>query len=219
MTAVILQILLPLLALISLVAAFYFLLQAWGRRRRVGNQAYSVGQVEMRRAMKIGFLRAVAVAVVGVFLLVAWGILLSLGDPEPATGEEITPSSSPIPTSVTPVDGSFSEMPSSPTPTMAATATPTLTPTPTITVTATMAPTPTITPTPLPPTATVSSGVGVWLRATPGTDGDQLEWVLDGTIVLLLPGLETGAEFTWQQVRTPAGNEGWVAVPFIQYNE
>jgi hypothetical protein len=75
------------------------------------------------------------------------------------------------------------------------------------------------TPTAEPVTATVISEAGVWLRAIPGTEGEQLEWVLEGTTLTLLPGLETADDLEWQQVRTPAGNEGWVAVPFIQYNQ
>jgi hypothetical protein len=56
------------------------------------------------------------------------------------------------------------------------------------------------------------------LRSLPSTEGEQLEWVLDGTTLLLLPGKQTADEFEWQQVRTPTGLEGWVAVDFIIYN-
>jgi SH3-like domain-containing protein len=65
----------------------------------------------------------------------------------------------------------------------------------------------------------VTSEVGVWLRGTPSTEGEQLEWVLGGTILTVLPGQQTADDFDWQQVRTPAGNEGWVAVDFIQIDE
>lgn len=214
MTAVLINILLPLLALISLVAAFVYLFRALGQKRRIARQVYSVGQVEMRRAMKIGFLRAIIIAVVGAVLLVAWSILLSVNATAPIMSAEETPVPSPefaatptITPSLTPT-----EPRPSPSPTLD------LLTTPTSTETAVPSPTSTITPTPEPTTATVSSGVGVWLRATPSTDGEQLEWVLDGTLVILLPGQETGEEFTWQQVRTPAGNEGWVAVPFLVYD-
>ncbi len=217
MTVVLVNILLPILALVSLVAAFIYLLRALGQRRRVDNQAYGVGQVEMRRAMKIGFLRAIAVAVLGAILLVAWSIFLSVSDMEPAMSAEDTPAPSPtmsetITTTTTPSASPTVLLPS-PSPTAA------LLLSPTATETAVPSPSPTITPPPAPLTATVSSGVGVWLRATPSTEGEQLEWVLDGTVVTLLPGQETGEEFTWQQVRTPVGNEGWVAVPFLVYSE
>ncbi|MBX7253849.1 MAG: SH3 domain-containing protein, partial [Candidatus Promineofilum sp.] len=64
-------------------------------------------------------------------------------------------------------------------------------------------------------TATVSSGVGVWLRGAPSTTGEQLEWLLDGTVVTLLPGQQTADDLLWQQVRTEAGVEGWVARDFL----
>ncbi len=219
MTAVLVYIILPLLALISLIAALSFLLKALGKRRRVDNQVYGVGQVEMRRAMKIGFLRAIVVAVVGAILLVVWSILLSVTNVEfsmPALGGN-TPVPSPLPAETVTIPPALSATPTKMVPSPSPTKEMLLTMTPTITETAVPSPTPSITPSPAPPTATVSSGVGVWLRATPSTDGEQLEWVLDGTQVILLPGKETGEEFTWQQVRTPTGNEGWVADSFLVY--
>jgi hypothetical protein len=80
---------------------------------------------------------------------------------------------------------------------------------------ATAAPTATSAPT----TATVSSGVGVWLRGAPSTSGEQLEWLLDGTVVTLLAGQETADDLLWQQVRTEAGVEGWVARDFLAVSE
>ena len=65
----------------------------------------------------------------------------------------------------------------------------------------------------------VNSGVGVWLRAIPSVDGEQLEWVLDGTVLILLDQVENTAEFSWQYVQTPAGNVGWVAASFIELNQ
>ena len=72
---------------------------------------------------------------------------------------------------------------------------------------------------PTPQTATVSSGVGVWLRGAPSTTGEQLEWLLDGTLVTLLPGQQTADDLLWQQVRTEAGVEGWVARDFLAISE
>ncbi|MCA9933176.1 MAG: SH3 domain-containing protein [Ardenticatenaceae bacterium] len=209
MTAVIIDILLPAIALISLAVAFYFVLRAFGQRRRITRQTYGVGQVETRRAVKKDFLYAITVASVGALLLGAWGILLSTGAAEPA----ITNTPTPAVTKPAAVTATATQPVQETTPTVEST--------PTIKATETFpAPTatPTLTPTPEPLTATVSSGVGVWLRAVPNSEGEQLEWVLDGTQVILLPGYETGEQFEWQQVRTPSGNEGWVAVPFIQYS-
>jgi hypothetical protein len=57
------------------------------------------------------------------------------------------------------------------------------------------------------------------LRGTPSTSGEQLEWLLDGTVVTLLAGRETADELNWQQVRTEAGVEGWVASDFLTVNQ
>jgi hypothetical protein len=65
----------------------------------------------------------------------------------------------------------------------------------------------------------VSSGVGVWLRGAPSTSAEQLEWLLDGTAVTLLSGQETADDLLWQQVRTEAGVEGWVARDFLTVSE
>ena len=70
-----------------------------------------------------------------------------------------------------------------------------------------------------PVTAIVSSGVGVWLRGAPGTSGEQLEWLLDDTVVTLLGGQETVDDLLWQQVRTDSGVEGWVARDFLSMTE
>ena len=209
MTAVLIDILLPILALIGLVAAFYFVLRGLGQRRRVSRQTYSVGQVELRREVKKDFLYAIVVAVAGAILLGVWGILLATGAAIP----EIPPTSTA--TATKPVaTATLSVEETTPTPELLPTTVATNTAVPTPTATSI----PTLTPTPEPLTATVSSGVGVWLRAIPSPDGEQIEWVLDGTQVILLSGFETGEQFEWQQVRTPSGNEGWVAVPFIQYS-
>jgi hypothetical protein len=90
---------------------------------------------------------------------------------------------------------------------------PTETPTPSQTPTPA---TPTPTSTPDIDTAVVNSPNGLWLRETPGGT-QEVELIPDGTILVLLPGLETVDGVEWQQVRTPAGNEGWVAVDFIIY--
>ena len=171
--------------------------------------------------MQVNLIRSLAALVVGLILLGVWSLTLSAAQAAPA------PTAVPSPTA----------KPDSPTTTVQATAVPstdgdeatatpivipaTLTPSPTaVTIpTATDLPEPTVTPAPKVPTATVTSGVGVWLRAAPNADSEQLEWVLEGATLILLPGLEQGPEFDWQQVRTLDGNEGWVAVPFITYSE
>jgi hypothetical protein len=46
-----------------------------------------------------------------------------------------------------------------------------------------------------------------------------LEWLLEGTVLIILPGRETADEFEWQQVQTEEGLIGWVATEFIVINE
>lgn len=216
MTAV-LSLLLPALVAICLLAACLFVLRAWQARRRADRQVYGVGQVETRRVMRLRILQAIALFVLAAVLLGTWGIMLATSGQEPAAILTPRPSATaPAPTGTS--------LP--PTATETATQTPAATPTETperVTPTGTSSPTPlptvTLTETPAPLTATVSSGVGVYLRAEPDTTGAELEWVLDGTVLVVLPGRVQGPEFEWQQVRTPSGNEGWVALPFIRINQ
>ncbi len=75
---------------------------------------------------------------------------------------------------------------------------------------------PTPYPTPDLPQAVVSgtSGIGLTLRQTPG--GAELRILPEGSVVGLLdvpPVALNGV--TWQQVRTPTGEEGWVGAAFL----
>jgi SH3-like domain-containing protein len=65
-------------------------------------------------------------------------------------------------------------------------------------------------------TALVNSPNGLWLRESPGGT-QEVELIPDGSVLILLPGREVANDSEWQQVRTQAGNEGWVAVDFIIY--
>ena len=209
--AIVLNIVIPILAGVAILVALYFILRALGLRSQQSRQPYDVGRQELRRSMHIDFIRAIVAAVVGLVLLGLFGLdLSSLAEtaPAPTATRPATETVSP-PTATAPARPSATAttnvtsptpLPPSPTPTM---------------VPATDTPT----PEPTPSTATVQSGVGVWLRAAPSAEAEQIEWVLDGTLLTLLPGREQGAEFAWQQVRTPEGNEGWVAVDFIDYSE
>jgi hypothetical protein len=78
--------------------------------------------------------------------------------------------------------------------------------------------TPEPTNTPILPSAAVSSPNGLWLRESPG-GVQELELLPDGSVLILLQGLEIADELEWQEVRTPAGNVGWVAVEFIVYEQ
>jgi hypothetical protein len=62
--------------------------------------------------------------------------------------------------------------------------------------------------------AIVNSPNGLWLREAPGGT-QEVELIAHETALELLQGLETADDIEWQQVRTPAGNEGWVAAEFL----
>jgi len=215
-TAVLNTIILAFMA-VSIAAALYFV----GRGLRAGSlsakETYGVGQVEAARSMKIDIARGIALVILGLILLGVYGL-------SSRSTEAIAEPTPPPPTTVLDVLNDSTDVPdtavSSPT---AVTVIPTpvsATIAPAVTPTVELTPEPTeVPPTPAPVTAVVISEVGVWLRGTPSTTGEQLEWVLNGTVLTVLPGQETADDFQWQQVRTPAGNEGWVALDFIEINE
>lgn len=196
------------LAGLSVLAAIYFLMKGVSARSMVHRQAYNVGQVEAKRASQVNWVRAGFFLFVGLIFLGTFAVrpLISRGSaaPEPTqtvpaidvppTQPASTPTSDPSQATTEP---SPTSPPASPSPE------------------ATAAPTTTAAPI----TAVVSSGVGVWLRGAPSTSGEQLEWLLDGTLVTLLAGQETADDLIWQQVRTEAGVEGWVARDFLTVSE
>lgn len=204
MTAV-LNIVLLSLAGLSLLVALYFVSKALGARSNVHRQAYNVGQVEAKRDSQVNWLRAAFSLLIGLIFVGVFAVRPLISRPTPAPAPTLPASD---------VDVA---------PTEAATLTPalpTVEPQPTLppaspSPEATAAPTATTAPV----TATVSSGVGVWLRGAPSTSGEQLEWLLDGTIVTLLAGQETADDLVWQQVVTESGVEGWVAGDFLALSE
>lgn len=211
MLSSVINILFLVLAGLSFLTAIAFLLRALGTRSSAARQAYGVGQVETRRETQINLLRAVLFFLLGLIFLAVFAVVprLAATAPEEPTAPLLpTPNTETVPTplpTLAPV--------SSPTPTTEATATPPLAPaTPTVM--------PTLTPVPAPETAVVTSGVGVWLRAAPSTNAEQLEWLLDGTVVSLMAGAETADGLDWQQVRfEESGLEGWVAREFLVFQE
>jgi hypothetical protein len=197
----------PVLAGATILAALLFVWRGIKARSHLARHAYGVGRQEARQAMQVDFVRAVAAFFVSLILLGVFGL-----SPRPA---EILPT--PTPPSSTILTPTATALP---TVTATRQVVPTLEPSPTgPSVTETPTAMPTATATAAPQTATVSSGVGVWLRAAATTEAEQLEWLLDGTVLTLLPGRQSAEGFEWQQVRTPAGNEGWVAVDFIVYDQ
>ena len=206
--AVIFNIILPILAGLSILAMFIFIWRAFNARYKSSRQAYGVGRQEAHKAAKVNVIRAAFSLLLALIFLAVIGvsprIAAQIAPTPTATPLLATKSPSPAATLVpTATKGSSTSEPSPTSPRSTETATPL----------------PTVTSTPQPLTATVSSGVGVWLRDLPGTDTEQLEWLLEGTTLFVLPGQETSDDLLWQQVQTEDGLIGWVASEFIVIDE
>ena len=198
-----------LLSLVGLLllAALYLMSKALGARSSAHRQAYNVGQVEANRTSQVYWVRAAFCLIVGLIFLGIFAIRPLFSGLGAATSE---------PTLTVPAVEIAPTLPVATEPAVLVTMEPTPTgppPSPTSAVTAE----PTATTAPV--TAIVSSGVGVWLRGAPGTSGEQLEWLLDDTVVTLLGGQETADDLLWQQVRTDSGVVGWVARDFLSVTE
>lgn len=205
--AVLFNIILSVLAGLCILAMFIFIWRAFSARYRSSRQAYGVGRQEAHKSSKVNIIRAVFALLLALIFLAVLGVSSQVARLAPA------PAVTPLPV----VD------PPSPEATLVPTATKQLSttePSPTSPLpTASATPLPTVTSTPQPLTATVSSGVGIWLRDQPGVETEQLEWLLEGTTVIVLAGEETADDLVWQQVQTDEGLIGWVAAEFIVINE
>jgi len=204
---VVLNVILLSAAAVSILAALYFVMKAVGARSNIHRQAYNVGQAEARRDGQVNGLRAVMFFVVGLIFLGIFVVkplvsrVVTSPEPTPTVPAVVVPTKPPVVATLPVLESTIAPTPSGPEPSPS----PELTAVPTATT--------------APVTATVSSGVGVWLRGAPSTTGEQLEWLLDGTVVTLLAGQETADDLLWQQVRTEAGVEGWVARDFLSTAE
>lgn len=218
MTAV-LNIVIPGLAILAIAITIYYGLRAFQHKSAITQEPYNVGQQDVRRAMQVDIMRAGLFLVIALILLGAIGFSFSSApESEPAAEAAPDATNTAVPPTATinipPTTAPQTAVPTQPIVTEPPPAQPTEVP-------AQEEPTavPTITPLPAPQTAVVTSEVGVWLRGSPGTTGEQLEWLLNNTELILLTGIETADELEWQQVRAPSGNEGWVASMYITYNE
>lgn len=211
----VLSVLIPLLGAIGILAAIFFALRALSSRLQMSKEAYGVGQLETRRSMQKDVIWATMSLAVGLIFLGAYAVMPKGGEisPEPVLTPEVTLES--IETVLAPAaETAVPEATNSPTPVpfpeAQITVLPTIPPAPTLT------PIPTSTPEPTPQTAVVASGVGVYLRQDPAITAPELEWLLDGTQLVVLPGEANADGYVWVLVRTPEGNEGWVATDFIE---
>jgi hypothetical protein len=219
MTAV-LNIVLPILAIVCFLVVFIFAVRGLRARARSTHQAYGVGQQELRQEMLVNFLRSFVALILGLVFLGLFSLApRSTAGTEPDLPTSVTPEALPSPTSsvvLTPT-ATIAIPTVEPTPQLPLpTATATVSLTATVELTATLPVSPTTSGL---PTATVSSGVGVYLRAEASTTAEQLGYLVDGTVVTLLPGRQTAEAFEWAQVRTAEGLEGWVVLEFLVVNQ
>lgn len=202
--ATVLNIVLLSLVALSILVGIIFIARGFGSRSSVHRQAYNVGQTEARRMSRVNWIRGLVFFGLGLIFLGLFAILQFIS---PFESETVSTAPTRSPTLTIP-------------PAATATTQPTPEPSPTFD-TASPTPEPTVAPTdtPAPLTAVVSSGVGVWLRGAPSTAGQQLEWLLDGTVVTLLPEQQTADDLLWQQVQAEDGQVGWVAYDFLIIGE
>lgn len=196
------------------LAAIVSAISGFGLRARIASSPYDVGRQENRRTMQVAFIRALVFGLLALILLAGYGLserLDNIDTAEPAFEEtpeataavatpDVTATNAALPTATVTLQ------PVTPTATG-----PAETPTPESTATATVTATPE-------PSAIVTAPAGVYLRDIPGGTA-ELELIAEGTVLVLLPGRETVDDLEWQEVRTPSGNEGWVAAEFLDYQQ
>ena len=206
--------------IIVLVAAFLLLLMSLvmlirGLRARTGmpSRGYGVQRQEKRKEMLISFSRAAFFFIVALIVLVIYGLLP--GDGEESSGVTPVPTAT-FPPTVPTIETKSASPTGRPT-VIIETATPPLTDDQIQQSTST--PQPELLPTIATEanTAVVASVNGLWLRSDPDPDSDQLELLLDETLLFVLRGREPAGEPEWQKVRAPSGSEGWVFIEFIVY--
>ncbi len=205
-----------ILAILCFVAAITSAIGALQSRSQSTRVTYGVGRQDARRSMRIGLLRSIGIAFVGVILLGVFGLTRMTGDPAVTGSGTRAPAF--FPTRAVATESVAPAGTPTVTPISLPTGTATLPPEPSATIpppTATLSPTATATP---PPSAVVSSEVGLYLREAPGGT-QQLELLPVGTVLILLAGRTSFEGEEWQQVRTPSGLEGWVAVQYITYQQ
>ncbi len=203
---IVLDIGVPVLAGLSLLAALYFFVNALLARGSVSSNTYGVERQKVRQHTLIGFARGGFFLLLSLILFSVFGINSipeQVTEPAlPTQVDTISPrETEPIVTISSPLVPTSRTTPTSPLPP------PTVRPTDT--------PIPTDTPVIL--TAIVVSANGLWLRDSPGGT-QELELIPDGATLIVLEGNETVDDSDWQEVETVTGNTGWVAVDFIVFD-
>jgi len=205
-------VLLALTVLCGLTALF-FLVLGLQQRATQARYPYGVAKQEARHTMQVSFLRAGFMILLTLIFLAVYGLVP--GEEATATQATMTPATGTAQATSAPTVGMTSTLPREATPSAEPTR---VEPTATITSTQTVTATETVEPTQAPaePTAVVNSPNGLWLREAPG-GLQEVELIAHNAELTLLAGRETFDDTEWQQVRSPAGNEGWVAAEFLIY--
>lgn len=206
------NIVIPVLGGIFIAAAIVSFLSGIQARSQSTHSAYGWGRQEARQTMQVAFLRSFGLLIIGLIILGVYGLAVL---PEDLTMPDTLPTATvtlTLPATVAVATASPTATLNVPVTIPLPTSTPLL-PSQTATVAPTDTPPPTLT---VVPSAVVNSPVGLYLREVAG-GVQEVELLVNGTVLVLLPGRETIDGVEWQQVRTPSGNEGWVAVQFIIY--
>lgn len=208
--SLVLLILAGVLALAAVVSAVAGL----GLRSRIASSPYGVGRQEHRRTMQVTFIRALVFALLALIFFAGYGLSARAGSSDMA-GPGIDPTQAATPAVPTlDATGTAEALPTATATSSPAVPTATAasaTATPEATATATVTPTPE-------PSAIVTAPAGIYLRDVPGGTA-ELELIVEGTVLVLLPGQETVDDLDWQEVRSPSGLEGWVAADFLDYQQ
>jgi hypothetical protein len=203
------------LAVLFILAAFNSILRGFFLRGKMQRAYYGVGRQAERRSMLVNMAWGAFWLLLGIALLVGFGASRNINSQIAPVATATLESPMTISPTFMPTMVQIATPTSLPTPQQIATNVPIASPTAPLDIpTQTPEPTPTQTSTPKPPTVIVNSPNGLYLRDVAGGTA-EVELIADGTELVLLEGRATARNFEWQQVQTPLGNVGWVAIDFL----
>jgi hypothetical protein len=181
----------------ALVAFFGALVLYW--QTRVSLRASRRALFDTERQVHLDRIRRGRLSALGLIVLAIALLGVDLGA---STIANPPPTATPTPTPT----------PTLPPPTIGPSPTPTLTPSPTFTA---APPTPTVPP--LTAIVTGAGPIGLRLRDAPSVNGNLIDYLVDGTLVTVLPDptVRTDDGIEWQRVIDPQGREGWVALQYL----
>lgn len=195
-----------------LLVALSFLIQGLAIRSRAARQLYTVARQASRREMNTAWLRGLLFLALSLILLLVWALAPRFQSSARPTAAAPPPSLTPSQTA--PAVNANVTVTSNAAPAVA-TLLPLPSPEPVLTVTQTL--TSTTPAETLAATARVNAPNGLLLRTLPNGP-EVLELIPDGIQVVVLEGRESVGDLTWQYVRAPSGNAGWVALDFLLFD-